>query len=235
LALLASALSAAGWYAMRHDFSSAATAATAATYTEPVPSTGTVGAGGVNAPLAKETASFDTPATLPAEAASRTRPETAGPTQTDQHRDNQPRPTDAAQLLAADDGDAAAPQPETGESTVIGPETIINITNIGDKIIISRTAPGVRPPRPQSAGDATDLDNTTVAANAYDDTNQATEERWPTDNCPSELPEGSTAADAAAMSQTYGCLYLQYCQAQDGDPTQIICTWGFSQGPPATS
>lgn len=49
---------------------------------------------------------------------------------------------------------------------------------------------------------------------------------WPSNNCPERLPAGSTRAIADVMTQTYGCQYLQYCQALNDGSGGIECWWG---------
>lgn len=48
-----------------------------------------------------------------------------------------------------------------------------------------------------------------------------------TANCPVDLPQGSTDADAKLMQTTYGCRYLQQCTAANDGTGAQICRWAF--------
>jgi len=125
------------------------------------------------------------------------------------------------------------PEWQTAETAASDPGTVINITNVGDKIVISTTAAGTRPPRPVSSSEdvtGTQPDDITAAAstNQATDEQQSAEEPWPTANCPAELPEGSDETDAQLMTQSYGCRYLHYCQVLNDGSSDVHCWWGFS-------
>jgi len=48
-----------------------------------------------------------------------------------------------------------------------------------------------------------------------------------TPNCPVQLANGSTKADADAMRQSYGCRYLKYCRNLNDGKKGFTCWWGF--------
>ncbi len=52
-------------------------------------------------------------------------------------------------------------------------------------------------------------------------------DRLATPNCPVQLANGSTKADADTMRQSYGCRYLKYCRNLNDGKNGFTCWWGF--------
>ncbi len=91
----------------------------------------------------------------------------------------------------------------------------------------------------QTASTATsgDSQNTTTASSANDlapsSNNTVNDVATPdtdllaTPNCPLQLANGSTKADADTMRQSYGCRYLKYCRNLNDGKNGFTCWWGF--------
>lgn len=111
-------------------------------------------------------------------------------------------------------------------------EEILHITNIGDRIIVSRQPEGSHP---ESAADRREnprsTGTTAVPGQQYADENAGpTEESaarpdyedvYP--GCPRILPQGADAQMALERQQNYGCLYYESCEISEESPPP--CRW----------
>lgn len=107
------------------------------------------------------------------------------------------------------------------------PDEVLNITNVGDRIVVSRHAPGtpiVTAVQPRSAPAETDTDN---SGGGDEQTDAGTTQRPDYEDvypgCPSALPEGADAQMALQRQRDYGCLYYESCAISEESPPP--CRW----------
>ncbi len=129
----------------------------------------------------------------------------------------------------------SAPAPATGTPDATAPQPVPAVTP-------EATPPGLTSDQPPASGtsdaQAPSLDDPadpsrgedTATASPADETEEELPlddaEPWPNNNCPERLPAGSTRATADIMTRTYGCQYLQYCQAVNDGSGDTRCWWG---------
>lgn len=146
-----------------------------------------------------------------------------------------------ADAAGPDDEESAlrtlADRDEAGSAATVGgrplepmphaPGEVLNITNIGDRIVVSRHAPGapvIAPVPPRSVSAETDADNS-GNGDEQADTGAAQrpdyEDVYP--GCPRVLPEGADAQMAQQRQRDYGCLYYESCAISEESPPP--CRW----------
>lgn len=137
------------------------------------------------------------------------------------------RPTEASARIV---GGEAQPY----EISYLGGNDVIHISNVGDRIIMSREPSDgssggilqVGGPEPASGAGAADGVADTDEADAPAATRPDYEDVYP--GCPRVLPQGADEVMAAERLQLYGCLYYAVCDflAEGGTSS---CTWYLNQ------
>lgn len=145
--------------------------------------------------------------------------------------------TSAAALEPVAEGEGRALEPTASYA-----DTVLYITNVGDRIVVSRTPDGQSADAAPaaSAGRAeTSVDRyatTGHSGNGDADNEQASEgtssqrpdyeDVYP--GCPRVLPPGANEVMALERKQLYGCLYFESCQLPEGSEAPS-CTWYLMQ------